>query len=97
MNHAPSCPFCSHVLLRHIRSGSVYWLCRRCREEVVFPLKLLEAERQTKVVEPDRCPAWKRAPFPRKSPTKSAYIIPKVDFKSSLTVAHALAYGYRTQ
>ncbi|EKQ68538.1 hypothetical protein OsccyDRAFT_3076 [Leptolyngbyaceae cyanobacterium JSC-12] len=30
-----SCPFCSDVLLRHIRSGQAYWLCRRCRTEIL--------------------------------------------------------------
>jgi ribosomal protein L37AE/L43A len=30
-----NCPFCSSVLLRHIRSGQVYWFCRRCRTEVL--------------------------------------------------------------
>ncbi|GEM_PF-1736464 len=28
-----NCPLCSDVLLRHIRSGKMYWLCRRCRLE----------------------------------------------------------------
>lgn len=29
-----SCPFCSDILLRHIRSGQSYWLCRSCRTEI---------------------------------------------------------------
>jgi len=28
------CPVCSDVLLRHIRSGRSYWLCRSCRLEI---------------------------------------------------------------
>lgn len=28
------CPFCSDVLLRHIRAGKSYWLCRHCRLEL---------------------------------------------------------------
>lgn len=30
-----NCPFCSDILLRHVRSGATYWLCRRCRTELV--------------------------------------------------------------
>ncbi|MBF2027864.1 MAG: hypothetical protein IGS48_14060 [Oscillatoriales cyanobacterium C42_A2020_001] len=30
-----NCPFCSDVLLRHIRAGQAYWLCRRCRTEIL--------------------------------------------------------------
>lgn len=30
-----SCPFCSDILLRHVRSGQSYWLCRRCRTEIL--------------------------------------------------------------
>ena len=30
-----NCPFCSDVLLRHISSGKSYWLCRRCRTEIL--------------------------------------------------------------
>jgi hypothetical protein len=30
-----SCPLCSDVLLRHLRSGKPYWLCRRCRLEIL--------------------------------------------------------------
>ncbi|WP_181357505.1 hypothetical protein [Stenomitos frigidus] len=30
-----SCPLCSDILLRHIRSGKSYWLCRRCRLEIL--------------------------------------------------------------
>ncbi|MBW4621496.1 MAG: hypothetical protein KME17_19315 [Cyanosarcina radialis HA8281-LM2] len=26
------CPFCSEPLLRHVRSGSLYWYCCRCRQ-----------------------------------------------------------------
>jgi hypothetical protein len=29
-----TCPVCSDVLLRHIRNGQTYWLCRRCRSEI---------------------------------------------------------------
>lgn len=97
MNHASSCPFCSHVLLRHIRSGSVYWLCRRCREEIVLPPTLLEAAHHPKVVESDRYSEWERASLPHKLPSPAEYTIPTVDFKSPLTVAHALAYGYQTR
>ncbi|MGI0488214.1 hypothetical protein ACN4EK_22460 [Pantanalinema rosaneae CENA516] len=94
MNRAPSCPFCSHVLLRHVRSGSVYWLCRRCREEIIFPPKLLEADRYPKVLEPDRQPEWQQSPLPREL-ASSDYTIPTVEVHSPLTVAHALAYGHR--
>ncbi len=30
-----NCPFCSSVLLRHVRAGEMYWFCRRCRTEVL--------------------------------------------------------------
>lgn len=30
-----NCPFCSNVLLRHVRAGEMYWFCRRCRVEVL--------------------------------------------------------------
>lgn len=30
-----SCPFCSDILLRHIRAGQIYWLCRRCHTEIL--------------------------------------------------------------
>ncbi|MBC7970733.1 MAG: hypothetical protein H7Z11_11520 [Verrucomicrobia bacterium] len=30
-----SCPLCSDILLRHLRSGKPYWLCRRCRLEIL--------------------------------------------------------------
>lgn len=30
----PICPCCSNLLLRHIRQGTVYWLCRSCRAEM---------------------------------------------------------------
>ncbi|MDX2231540.1 MAG: hypothetical protein NW220_18025 [Leptolyngbyaceae cyanobacterium bins.349] len=30
-----NCPFCSDILLRHIRAGQSYWLCRRCRTEIL--------------------------------------------------------------
>lgn len=30
-----NCPFCSSVLLRHVRAGQMYWFCRRCRTEVL--------------------------------------------------------------
>jgi ribosomal protein L37AE/L43A len=29
------CPFCSDVLLRHVRTGRAYWFCRSCRLEVL--------------------------------------------------------------
>jgi hypothetical protein len=29
-----TCPCCSHVLLRHIRSHEVYWFCRNCWQEM---------------------------------------------------------------
>lgn len=29
-----SCPCCSNLLLRHIRQGGVYWLCRSCHAEM---------------------------------------------------------------
>lgn len=30
-----NCPFCSSVLLRHVRASEMYWFCRRCRVEVL--------------------------------------------------------------
>jgi ribosomal protein L37AE/L43A len=30
-----NCPICSGVLLRHFRTGQMYWFCRRCRTEVL--------------------------------------------------------------
>lgn len=32
----PSCPHCSHNLLRQIRAQDTYWYCRRCRQEAYF-------------------------------------------------------------
>lgn len=32
--NTPTCPCCSHTLLRHARSGEVYWFCRYCYEEM---------------------------------------------------------------
>lgn len=29
-----TCPCCSHVLLRHVRVGGLYWHCRHCYEEM---------------------------------------------------------------
>ncbi|NJP08179.1 MAG: hypothetical protein HC866_00815 [Leptolyngbyaceae cyanobacterium RU_5_1] len=29
------CPFCSDILLRHVRVGQTYWLCRHCRLEIL--------------------------------------------------------------
>lgn len=29
-----TCPCCSNLLLRHIRHGTLYWLCRSCRAEM---------------------------------------------------------------
>jgi ribosomal protein L37AE/L43A len=34
MNHPKACPICANQVLRHIRSGTVYWLCRHCRQAV---------------------------------------------------------------
>lgn len=34
-NNMADCPLCSDILLRHIRSGQTYWLCRRCRLEIL--------------------------------------------------------------
>jgi ribosomal protein L37AE/L43A len=34
MSKSSHCPLCSSLLLRHIRSGKVYWLCQSCRQEV---------------------------------------------------------------
>ncbi len=28
------CPCCSDTLLRHIRSGEIYWFCGRCHQEM---------------------------------------------------------------
>ena len=30
----PTCPCCSDTLLRHARSGEVYWFCRCCYQEM---------------------------------------------------------------
>lgn len=32
--HTPTCPCCSHTLLRHARSGEIYWFCRHCYQEM---------------------------------------------------------------
>lgn len=29
-----NCPCCANTLLRHIRSGEVYWFCRHCHQEM---------------------------------------------------------------
>lgn len=29
-----SCPCCGGFLLRHVRSGELYWFCQSCRQEV---------------------------------------------------------------
>jgi ribosomal protein L37AE/L43A len=29
-----ACPCCSNTLLRHIRSGEVYWFCRHCHQKM---------------------------------------------------------------
>jgi ribosomal protein L37AE/L43A len=29
-----NCPCCSDTLLRHIRSGQIYWFCRQCHQEM---------------------------------------------------------------
>jgi ribosomal protein L37AE/L43A len=29
-----ACPCCSNNLLRHIRSGEIYWFCSRCHQEM---------------------------------------------------------------
>lgn len=29
-----NCPCCSNTLLRHIRSGEVYWFCKHCHQEM---------------------------------------------------------------
>ncbi|MDX2240382.1 MAG: hypothetical protein NW224_06855 [Leptolyngbyaceae cyanobacterium bins.302] len=41
-----NCPFCSDTLLRHIRSGKSYWLCRRCRSEILEVDFILEKRRE---------------------------------------------------
>lgn len=49
-----NCPFCSDVLLRHIRSGRAYWLCRRCRTEILekeFERTVLLKSRQKAIAE----------------------------------------------
>jgi ribosomal protein L37AE/L43A len=47
-----NCPFCSDILLRHIRSGKSYWLCRSCRTEIldektVAPVSRAQAQDST--------------------------------------------------
>jgi ribosomal protein L37AE/L43A len=34
MKEKYSCPCCSNTLLRHIRSGVVYWRCSYCYQEM---------------------------------------------------------------
>uniref|UniRef100_A0A832H6A9 Uncharacterized protein n=1 Tax=Oscillatoriales cyanobacterium SpSt-402 TaxID=2282168 RepID=A0A832H6A9_9CYAN len=34
MNAPQTCPLCFHRALRHVRTGTVYWLCRHCHQEV---------------------------------------------------------------
>ncbi|MCC0175459.1 hypothetical protein I4641_00495 [Waterburya agarophytonicola K14] len=29
-----TCPCCSHKLLRHLRTGDIYWRCSRCYQEM---------------------------------------------------------------
>jgi hypothetical protein len=29
-----NCPCCSNALLRHIRSGKIYWFCSHCYQEM---------------------------------------------------------------
>ncbi|MGK7917417.1 MAG: hypothetical protein AB4038_18040 [Prochloraceae cyanobacterium] len=39
-----TCPYCSHNLLRHLRSQEVYWYCQHCRlesRELKLPRKQL--------------------------------------------------------
>lgn len=40
-----NCPCCSDKLLRHVKGGSTYWLCRSCWQEMpVFELEDRQAE-----------------------------------------------------
>lgn len=32
--YMPTCPCCSHNLLRHACAGRVYWFCRHCYQEM---------------------------------------------------------------
>jgi hypothetical protein len=34
MQAAPTCPLCAYPVLRHIRAGTIDWLCRYCHQEV---------------------------------------------------------------
>jgi ribosomal protein L37AE/L43A len=34
MKEKYSCPYCSNALLRHIRSGVLYWRCSSCYQEM---------------------------------------------------------------
>ncbi|MEY3870422.1 MAG: hypothetical protein RLZZ338_4316 [Cyanobacteriota bacterium] len=34
MNFMNTCPCCSNLLLRHIRSHSIYWFCSHCHQEM---------------------------------------------------------------
>ncbi len=53
-----TCPCCSDTLLRHIRTGEVYWFCRHCYQEMPdfvneFPknhsMKALESALKTNI------------------------------------------------
>lgn len=34
---ASTCPYCSHTLLRQVRSRRVYWFCSHCYQEIPYP------------------------------------------------------------
>lgn len=39
MNHQHICPFCSSLLLSHIRSGKLYWFCPHCYQEIPYGIE----------------------------------------------------------
>lgn len=44
-----ACPCCSNTLLRHIRSGEIYWFCSHCHQEMPNYATLLSTSKsQTK-------------------------------------------------
>ena len=39
---ASTCPYCSHRLLRQVRSRRVYWFCSHCYQEIPYPAQSID-------------------------------------------------------
>lgn len=37
-----TCPYCSHPLLRHVRSRQIYWFCNHCYQEMPYSTRSLD-------------------------------------------------------